>query len=86
MDNDTVKTSQALEMPKKSLIRILDGTSTATRYASSHIRNTVIQSHCYGKEYILGSNRIVLNDDSISKDLYKLWEEPKYENSLLEQI
>lgn len=80
MDNDTVKASHTLEMPKSTLFRLLDGTSTATRYASSHIRNTVIQSHCYGKEYILGSNRIVLNDDSISKDLYKLWEEPKYDN------
>ena len=86
MDNDTVKASHTLEMPKSTLFRLLDGTSTATKYASSHIRNTVIQSHCYGKEYILGSNRIVLNDDSISKDLYKLWEEPKYDNNLTEEI
>lgn len=86
MDNDTVKASHTLEMPKSTLIQLLDGTSTATRYASSHIRNAVIQSHCYGKEYILGSNRIVLNDDSISKDLYKLWEEPKYDNDLTEEI
>lgn len=85
MDNDTVKTSQALEMPKNTLIRLLDGTSTATRYASSHIRNTIIQSHCYGKEYILGSNRMVLND-SISKYLYQLWERPKYDNDLTEEI
>lgn len=81
MDNDTVKASQTLGMPKNTLIRLLDGTSTATRYASSHIRNTVIQSHCYGKEYILGSNQIVLND-SISRCLYQLWERPNYDNDL----
>jgi len=85
MDNDTVKASQTLGMPKNTLIRLLDGTSTATRYASSHIRNTVIQSHCYGKEYILGSNQIVLND-SISRCLYQLWERPNYDNDLTEEI
>lgn len=77
MDSDTLKVCQALVMPKRTLIRLIDGTSTSTRYASANIRHVFILSHCYGKDFILRSNRKDIENflnDSFSNYLYPLWE------------
>lgn len=83
MDNDTNKASKALVMPKNTFVRLLEGTSKFTRYASTQIKNTLIESQCYGKDYILGSNRMDIDfflNDSISNYLHPLWEMPKHDN------
>lgn len=82
MDNDTIKVCRALVMPKQTLKRLIDGTSTATRYGSTNIRHIFILSHlspCYGKEFILSdrkhSDKFLF--DSLSKHLNPLWEKEK---------
>lgn len=80
MDNDTNRACKSLFIPKRIFVRLLEGTSKPTRYASTQIKNTLIEIQCYGKDYILGSNRMDIDiflNDSISNYLHPLWEKPK---------
>lgn len=78
MENDTNRVCQALVMPKRTLMRLIDGTSTATIYGSTNIRHVFALSHCYGKEFTLFERKRhsdkFLFDSLSNKHLNLLWE------------
>ena len=79
LDDDSIRVCKNLVMPKQTLKRLIDGTSTATRYCSTSVRHVLVLSHCYGKEFTL-SNRKICDKflfDSLSKHLNPLWEKEK---------
>lgn len=77
LDDDSIRVCKNLVMPKQTLKRLIDGTSTATRYCSTSVRHVLVLSHCYGKEFTLSDRRYCENflfDSLSNKHLNLLWE------------